>query len=69
MEKKSLVSLKAECFQANKNKNGSSITFAIGVQQTDKGPAARTTVTFQLPDQTAADGFVIGKSYNISVTE
>ena len=66
---KEVFKITAECFSANKTKNGSTITFANNVQQTDKGIGSREAVNVVLPDPKTAGSFEPGKKYLISFSE
>lgn len=66
---KKVFSIQIECFQANKNKNGSQVAFANNVQQTDKGPAARHAISVNVPDQKLAEQLTPGKKYTVTITE
>ena len=67
---KTTLTVKAECLTANKTKAGSQITLAVGVQQTQPGQAtAKTVVSINVPDQSAADSFTPGKTYTVTVSE
>lgn len=63
------LSVKAECFSANKTKSGSTLIFAIDVQPTEKGQTARTLINFNLPDAKAANDYEVEKQYKITIEE
>ena len=65
MEKKLVI--KAECFSANKNKSGSTIVFTRDVTTTEKGQAARTMISVNIPDAKATNDFEVGKEYVITI--
>lgn len=61
------LTIKMECFSANKNKTGSTILFAKNIENTDKGPAAKTVVNLNVPDIKVAADFEPGKEYTITI--
>jgi phage tail protein X len=66
---KQVLQIKAECFAANRNKQGSNIVIAANIEQSEKGPASRTAVNIVLPDNDAAARFSPGKAYTVTITE
>ncbi len=66
---KQVLSIRSECFAANKNKQGSNIVLAVNVQETEKGPVTRTAVNIVIPDTDAASKFSPGKKYTVTITE
>lgn len=66
---KTTLTVKGECFSANKNKQGSNVLIAANIQQTEKGPASRTAVNIVVPDTDAASKFTPGKAYTVTITE
>jgi len=66
---KQLLVFKADCFAANRNKQGSNIIIAKNVEQTERGPASRQAVNITVPDVEAAGKFTPGKSYTVTVSE
>jgi len=61
------ITIKCECFSANKHKSGSTIVFAHDVSTTEKGPAARTMISVNIPDGKASNDFEVGKEYVITI--
>jgi hypothetical protein len=64
-----IITIQTECFQATKSKSGCTIIFATDVQQTQKGPAAGTAATFNLPTQLTANDFEVGQKYEIIIRQ
>ena len=66
---KKLFDIKLECFQANRNKNGSQITLSGKVETTERGPASRQAVNIVDPDSKLSSLMTPGKKYTVTVTE
>ena len=64
-----ILTIKAECISANKSKSNSTIVFAANIQNTEKGPAARTLINIGIPDPKAANDFETGETYTITVSK
>jgi hypothetical protein len=72
---KVLLTFKGKCFNVGKTHRGTSLQFARNVEKTDKGPAAREVVVFNVLDKDVANALEVvdsnmkGKEYTITITE
>lgn len=64
-----LITIEAKCISKNESVEVSTVVFGVGEAKTDKGISVKKAFTYQTTDPAEVKQFIIGKIYNVIVSE